>query len=160
MVGLPYLSMVGGKMCRLVRPKTSRVDPNDATTRAAHGNHRHPKRFRFILFDLHPKRFRFGVFFSCFVKQIYPICSNIGMVYDNIYAIFTKKFFIKRLKCMWKMVKNSIWWSLSRPRVQLVDIHRILSWSDFTNGNGVIGIFLVDYSKTSTLGTSCSYNLL
>ena len=34
------------------------------------------------------------VFFSCFVKQIYPICSNIGMVYDNIYiyAIFTKFF--------------------------------------------------------------------
>ena len=35
------------------------------------------------------------VFFSCFVKQIYPICSNIGMVYDNIYMQYLPSFFHK-----------------------------------------------------------------
>ena len=62
MVGLPYIYIyiyiylsiypwLEGK-CAVFCGLTSRLDPNDPTTRAAHGNHRHPKRFRFILFDL------------------------------------------------------------------------------------------------------------
>ena len=66
-----------------------------------------------------------------------------SMVYSHISAIFTKKLFIKWPKCRWKMVKidehsiwdwltadcPTFWWSPSWPRVQLVYITRILSWS-------------------------------
>ena len=95
----------------------------------------------------HPKRFRFGVFFwplASLNKSIpYAPHAPYSMVYSHISAIFTKKLFIKWPKCRWKMVKidehsiwdwltadcPTFWWSPSWPRVQLVDITRILSWS-------------------------------